>query len=59
LYQFSSSSFKIRECSHFNQILLGLFNVPYAFQDGLYLSCLYRLTHFCFNVKSNTIMKRV
>jgi len=25
--------------------------------SGLYLSCLYNLTHFCFNVKSNTIMK--
>jgi len=25
---------------------------------GLYLGCLYYLTHFCSNVKSNIIMKR-
>jgi len=48
------SSFGIRGFSPFNQILLDLFDVWY----GLYLSCLYCLTHFCFNVKSNTIVKR-
>jgi len=31
LDQFSPSSFGIREFSHFNQILLGLFDVSYAF----------------------------
>ena len=33
LDQFSPSSFEIREFSPFNQILLGLFDVLYAFQD--------------------------
>jgi len=33
LDQFSLSSFEIREFSYFNQILIGLFNVLYAFQD--------------------------
>jgi len=32
LYQFSHPSFKIREFSYFNQILLSLFYVSYAFQ---------------------------
>jgi len=31
--QFSLSSSKIREFNHFNQILLGLFDISYAFQD--------------------------
>jgi len=31
--QFSSPSFEIREFSSFNQILLGLFDVLYVFQD--------------------------
>jgi len=31
--QFSPSSFEIRGFSPFNQILLGLFDVSYAFQD--------------------------
>jgi len=30
---FSYSSFEIRKSSSFNQILLGLLNVSYAFQD--------------------------
>jgi len=38
LNQINSSSLEIREFSHFNQILLGLFNVSYAFQDCM--SCL-------------------
>jgi len=33
--QFSPSSFEIREFSPFNQILLGLFDVSYAFQDSI------------------------
>jgi len=33
LYQFNLSSFKIRRFNPFNQILLGLFDVSYAFQD--------------------------
>jgi len=33
LDQFSHSSFEIRGFSYFNQILLGLFDVSYAFQD--------------------------
>jgi len=33
LDQFSPSYFKIHEFSHFNQILLGLFDVLYVFQD--------------------------
>jgi len=74
LYQFSHSSFEIREFNHFNQIVLGLFDVSYTFQNciwiiytrfiwcfvhisELYLNYLYCLTHFYFNVKSNTIMK--
>jgi len=31
LDKFSLSSFEIREFSHFNQILLGLFDVSYEF----------------------------
>jgi len=31
--QFSPASFEIRRFRHFNQILLGLFDVSYAFQD--------------------------
>jgi len=53
LNQFNFSSFEIYEFNLFNQILLDLFDVSYAFQD-CYLYC---LTHFCFNVKSNIIMK--
>jgi len=37
LDQFSSSSFEIREFSPFDQILLGLFNVSYAFQDCIWV----------------------
>jgi len=33
LDQFNPLSFKIREFISFNQILLGLFDVLYAFQD--------------------------
>jgi len=33
LNQFSPSYFKIRGFSHFNQILLDLFDVLYIFQD--------------------------
>jgi len=33
LDQFSYSYFEIHEFSHFNQILLGLFDFPYALQD--------------------------
>jgi len=33
LNQFSPSSFEIRGFSPFNQILLGLFDISYAFQD--------------------------
>jgi len=33
LNQFSPSSFEIRELNNFNQILLGLFDVSYTFQD--------------------------
>jgi len=33
LNQFSPSSFKIRRFSPFNQNLLGLFDVSYAFHD--------------------------
>jgi len=33
LDQFSLLSFEIRGFSHFNQILLGLFDVSYAFHD--------------------------
>ena len=54
--QFSHLSFEIRGFSSFNQILLGLFDVSYAFQVVFELFIL--LTHFHFNIKSNTIMKR-
>ena len=37
LDQFSVSSFKIREFSHFNQILLGLFDVSYTFQKCIWV----------------------
>jgi len=37
LDQFSLSSFEIREFSYFNQILIGLFNVLYAFQDCIWV----------------------
>jgi len=37
LKQFSHSSFKIRGFSPFNQILEGLFNVSYAFQDCIWV----------------------
>ena len=33
LDQLSPSFFKIRGFNHFNQILLGLFDFSYAFQD--------------------------
>jgi len=35
LYQFSPSSFKMREFSHFNQILLSLFDVSSTFHDSI------------------------
>jgi len=37
LDQFSLSSFKIRVFSHFNQILLGLFDVSYVFHDCIWV----------------------
>jgi len=37
LNQFSLSSFEIRGFSLFNQILLGLFDVSYAFQDCIWV----------------------
>ena len=37
LDQFNPSSFEIREFSPFNQILLGLFDVSYAFQDCIWV----------------------
>jgi len=40
-----------------NEILLGLFDILYTFQKELYLICLSWLTHFCSNIKLNTIMK--
>jgi len=33
LNQFSPLYFKTREFNHFNQILLGLFDILYEFQD--------------------------
>jgi len=36
LNQFSSSSFEIREFSHFNQIWLDLFDVSHTFQDYIW-----------------------
>jgi len=60
LNQFSFSYFKIREFNFFNQILLYLFYVSYVFRIlKLYLNFLYCLTHFCFNIKSNIIMKHI
>jgi len=53
LDQFSHSYSEIRRFSHFNQILLSLFDISSAFHNII----LYFLTHFCFNVKSNTIAK--
>ena len=49
---------KMREFSHFNQILLSLFDVSSAFYDSN-LNCLHRLTYFRFNVNSNIITKCV
>jgi len=43
LDQFSSSSFEIHRFSPFNQILLGLFDVSYAFQD--YIWVVYTVWH--------------
>jgi len=37
LDQFSPSSFKIRGLNHFNQILLDLFDVSYAFRDCIWV----------------------
>jgi len=37
LNQFSHSSFEIHKFSPFNQILLGLFDVSYAFQDSIWV----------------------
>jgi len=37
LDQFSHSSFEIRRFSHFNQILLGLFDDSYAFEDCVWV----------------------
>jgi len=37
LNQFNPSSFEIREFSPFNQILSGLFDVSYAFQDYIWV----------------------
>jgi len=37
LDQFNPSFFKIHEFSHFNQILLNLFDVSYAFQDCIWV----------------------
>jgi len=60
LDQFSFSSSKISGFRSFNQILLSLFDISYIFDDCiLFLSCLHRLTHFYFNIKSTTSMKRV
>jgi len=39
LNEFSPSSFEIRKFSSFNQILLGLFDVSYVFQN--YISIVY------------------
>jgi len=47
LDQFSHSSVEIRRFSPFNQILLGLFDVSYTFEDCVWVV----YTHFCFNVK--------
>jgi len=38
LNQFSSSSFEIREFSHFNQILLNLFDISSAFHNSISLN---------------------
>jgi len=35
LNQFSHSSFKIRGFSHFNQILLGLFDISNTFHNSI------------------------
>jgi len=43
LNQFSHSSFKTREFSHFNQILLYLFDISYVFQD--YIWVVYTIWH--------------
>ena len=43
--QFSPSFFEIREFSFFTQILLGLFDVSYTFQDLLELFILFEI--FC------------
>jgi len=36
--QFSPSSFEIHRFSHFNQILLSLFNISNAFQNSIWLN---------------------
>jgi len=38
LDQFSHSSFKIHEFSHFNQILLSLFNISSTFYNSIWLN---------------------
>jgi len=43
LDQFSPLSFKIYEFNPFNQMLLGLFDVSYAFQD--YIWVIYNVWH--------------
>jgi len=56
--QFNHLFLKIREFSHFNQKkLLGLFDC-FVNILKLYCDCLNCLTHFCFNIKLNTIIKR-
>jgi len=48
LTQFSTSTLEMHEFSHFNQILLSLFDV--SMLTILHLNCLYYFTYFRFNV---------
>jgi len=44
------------EFNHLNQLILSLFDVSNTFHYSI-LVCLYRLTHFCFNVSGKTHLK--
>jgi len=47
----------MREFSHFNQILLSLFDILNTSHSSI-LVCLHRLTYFLFNINLETCLKR-
>jgi len=57
LDQFSISSFEICEFSHFNQILLCLFDVSYVFQDCIWV--VYTVWHIFALMLSQILLQHI